>query len=157
MERPDLGADIQLQHRLTLGSALHLETAGGDLVAVAGLENLAQALWLRLGVPMGDLAHLGHPRFGSRLHLLIGRLVTPETLALARAYVREALRREPRIAEVTLVDVMENPVARGELLIDISLRPVGKADPIDLSLTFALEPGQVEAMAHAAAGRQEEL
>jgi phage baseplate assembly protein W len=153
VERPDLGTDIQLQHRLTLGSALQLETVGGDLVTTTGLDNLSQALWLRLGVPRGDLTNLGHPDFGSRLHLLIGRLATPETLALARAYVREALRREPRIAEVSRVDVAVNPVDRGELLIAISLRPVGKADPIDLSLTFALEPGQVEATAHAAAGR----
>jgi phage baseplate assembly protein W len=153
LDRPDLGIDIKLQHRLTLASALTLETGGGDLTTVGGLDNLEQALWLRLGVPQGDLAHLGHPDFGSRLHQVIGRLATPETLALARAYVREALRREPRIEEVTRVDVTVNPVDRGELLIEISVKPIGKANPIDLSLTFALEPGQVEATADAAARR----
>lgn len=126
-------------------SALRLVAAGADLATVSGWENLSQAIWLRLGVPQGDLAHLGHPLFGSRLHLLIGRLVTAETIALARAYVRETLRREPRIASLTGLEVLPDPTLPGSLLIQLSVQPVGKADPIDLTLSFALEPGQVEA------------
>ncbi len=143
--RPDLGTDLALRHGRTMGSALRLVAAGGDLATVTGWENLDQAIWLRLGVPQGDLAHLGHPDFGSRLHLLIGRLVTPETLALAKAYVREALRREPRITAMTSLEAIPDPTRRDTLLIQIQVQPVGKADPIDLTLSFALEPGQVEA------------
>ncbi|MFZ5816345.1 MAG: GPW/gp25 family protein [Bacillota bacterium] len=145
MERPDLGTDLALQHGRTMGSALRLVSLGGDLATVSGWANLEQAIWLRLGVYQGDLAHLGHPDFGSRLHLLIGRLVSPEVLALARAYVREALRREPRIAAVTSLEVSPDPTLPGTLLIQLSVQPVGKADPIDVTLSFALEPGQVEA------------
>lgn len=144
-QRPDLGSDLALQHGRTMGSALQLVAAVGQLVTVTGWENLEQAIWLRLGVPQGDLAHLGHPDFGSRLHHLIGRLVTPETIALARAYVREALRREPRIAGITSLEVSPEPSLPGTLLIQLQVQPVGKADPIDLTLSFALEPGQVEA------------
>lgn len=145
IERSDLGIDLALQHGRTMLSSLRLVPAGGDLATVSGWENLSQAIWLRLGVPQGDLAQLGHPRFGSRLHHLIGRLVTPETISLAQAYVREALRREPRIAGITSLEVMPEPSLPGTLLIHVQVQPVGKADPIDLSLSFALEPGQVEA------------
>lgn len=145
LERMDLGTDLALQHGRTMRSALRLVSAGGDLATVSGWENLEQAIWLRLGLPQGDLAHLGHPAFGSRLHLLIGRLVTPETIALARAYVREALRREPRIAGVSGLEVLPEPSLPGTLFIQLQVQPVGKAGPVDLTLSFALEPGQVEA------------
>jgi phage baseplate assembly protein W len=126
-------------------SALRLVEVGGDLTTLSGWENLEQALWLRLGVAQGELSHLGHPSFGSRLHLLIGRLVSPETIALAKAYVREALRGEPRLAGISRLEVLPDPSQPGVLLIELVVQPVGKADPIDLTLSFALEPGQVEA------------
>lgn len=151
MDRPEWGADLQLSHLATLGSALYLRTVGGDLATVAGLDNLAQALWMRLGVPQGDLAPLGHPDYGSRLHLLIGRLLTPETIALARAYVREALRKEPRIAEITSLSVYPEPTLRDTLRIDLAVRPAGARQSIALAMTFALEPGQTEAIPSATA------
>lgn len=153
MQRPDLGTDLRVARRSRLGTALSLTTVGGDLETVSGYDNLAQALMLRLGVPMGDLAHLGHPDFGSRLHLLIGRLAGPETTALAQAYVREAIRREPRVAEVVNLSVTPVPYAPDQLSVQLSVKPVGAATPIDLSLTFALAPGPVEAIGNAAAGR----
>lgn len=145
MDRPDLGSDLALHHGRTMLSALRLVESGGDLATRSGWENLEQAIWLRLGVPQGDLTHLGHPSFGSRLHHLIGRLATKETTALAKAYVREALRQEKRIAGITGIDVVPDPTLPGTLLIELHVQPVGKADPIDLTLSFALEPGQVEA------------
>ncbi|TJY42626.1 DUF2634 domain-containing protein [Cohnella pontilimi] len=153
MDRTGFGTDIQLSHRLTLGSALYVQPHGGDFGTVAELDNLEQALWMRLGVPMGDLTHLGHPDYGSRLHLLIGRLATPETIALARAYIREALRREPRVAEVSRLEIEADPTAPGTLMIAISVRPAGQNDPIAMSANFALDPGQTEAIPDAAAFR----
>lgn len=144
-ERLDLGTDLALEHGRTMLSALRLVVAGGDLATVSGWENLEQAIWLRLGVPQGDLAELGHPLFGSRLHRLIGRLVSPEIIVLTKAYVREALRNEPRIEAVTGLEVRADPTRPGTLLIDLQVQPVGKANPIDLILSFALEPGLVEA------------
>lgn len=143
--RPDLGLDLALSHGRTMLSALRLVSVGGDLATVSGWENLEQALWLRLGVAQGDLEHLGHPWFGSRLHLLIGRLVTPETVALAKAYVREALRREPRVEAISALEVSPDPTLPGTLLIELQVKPVGRAEPVDLTLSFALEPGAVEA------------
>jgi len=91
-----------------------------DLVAVEGRDLVVQAVWLRLATPLGELAHLGHARFGSRIHLLIGRLLGPETLALAEAYTREALRREPLVQEIVRVLAL----ARGDTIaIEVVLRP----------------------------------
>lgn len=150
MDRPDFGTDIQLSHRLTLGSALYLNKVGNDLGTVDDMDNFAQAIWLRLGVPRGDLTHLGHPDFGSRLHLLIGRLATPETLALARAYVREALRGDDRIADIGGLEVVPDPTLPGTLLISVGVLPSGRDKPVNLSMKLALEPGQTEGIPGAA-------
>ena len=47
-------------------------TATDDLRTVDGRDNLAQAVINRLLTRQGELAALGHPRYGSRLHELIG-------------------------------------------------------------------------------------
>lgn len=133
-----LGTDLRIDYRSTLGTALTLVDAGGELATVAGLDNLGQALLIRLSTPLGDLTHLGHPTFGSRLHLLIGRLAGPGTEALIKAYVREAVRREPRVAEVAALEVMPDTGAPGQYRILLSVRPAGQSGTANLSLTFAL-------------------
>src|SRR5881394_1026881 len=44
-----------------------------DLAMARGVENLQQALILRLLTPLGSLSDLGHAGYGSRLHELIGQ------------------------------------------------------------------------------------
>ena len=48
------------------------------------------------------MAQLGHPRFGSRLHTLIGENLTDQTIARARAYIREALRDDARFRLISV-------------------------------------------------------
>src|SRR5947209_14155752 len=50
-----------------------------DLQVVSGTDNLAQAVLMRLLTPRGELAALGHPEYGSRLHELVGRQNTATT------------------------------------------------------------------------------
>jgi phage baseplate assembly protein W len=140
MARLDLGTDLAVMPRSGLGLSLEYIAAGGDLITVSAEENLRQAIWLRLATPMGELTSLGHPDYGSRLLRLIGRLLTPQTLSLARAYVREALRREPRIKSIESLSVMPDPMRLGVLLIEASVLPVGRAKPLNLTLSFATEP-----------------
>jgi phage baseplate assembly protein W len=80
-----------------------------ELEAVAERANLAQALTMRLLTPRGELAALGHPAYGSRLHELLGRPNTATSRGLVRLAVLEALTAERRIAAVVSVEV--NPVA----------------------------------------------
>ena len=44
---------------------------GGDLALAEGIDNIVQALRLRLLVRLGEMAPLGLPRYGSRLHELL--------------------------------------------------------------------------------------
>lgn len=121
MLRSDLAhdrlSDLRLRPSRRADSALHLDrratVAGHDLDLVTDLDAVGQAVWLALAIPRGDLTALGHPDFGSRLHLLTGELLTDTTLARARAYIREALRNDPRfrLREVALARNAADPNA----------------------------------------------
>ncbi|MDF2629564.1 MAG: hypothetical protein K0R39_3395 [Symbiobacteriaceae bacterium] len=140
MHVPDFGRDLAVRHRKEARSAVTLQAVGGNLTTVEGLDNLAQAIWFRLATNQGDLTHLGHPDYGSRLYRLIGRRIAPETLALARAYVREALRRERRIGAIDALAVLPDPGQPGTLRIELTVRPARAVEPLNLALSFALEP-----------------
>ena len=118
-----------------------LSAAGGDLRTVAGRENLAQAVVNRLLTRRGELARLGHPQYGSRLHLLVGELNNMRTRGLAEIYIRESLEQEPRIQAVTRVAFA--PPARGlerdTLYVSITVQPAGGGD--DLTLVIPLQGG----------------
>jgi phage baseplate assembly protein W len=81
---------------------------GVDIGAITRVENLKQALLLRLLTPRGELAHLGHPDYGSRLHTLIGELNSELNRNRAKLFVLEALAQEPRIGQVLAVTVTTN-------------------------------------------------
>ncbi len=98
-----LGADL----RRVSGGAGQADIAwpDGDLDQVRGLDNLAQALTLRLLVQRGELTQLAHPRFGSRVHELIGATLDRANLDLLRRHVRHALLGDPRVAAVESLTV----------------------------------------------------
>ena len=83
-----------------------------DLETVEGLENLVQALTLRLLVDRGELDGLGHPRYGSRIRDLIGEPLDRANLELLRRYVRQELQRDPRVEEVLQVSVTPHDARR---------------------------------------------
>ncbi len=97
--------------------------AGWDLDTQRDLDAIGQAAWLCLAIPRGSLTPLGHPKFGSRLHLLIGESLNVQMEARARAYIRAALRDDPRFK-----------------LVDITLRR-NAADPGALDAMITLDPG----------------
>ena len=83
-----------------------------DFETVEGLENLVQALTLRLLVDRGELAGLAHPRYGSRIRDLIGEPLDRANLELLRRYVRQELLRDPRVEEVLQVSVTPHDARR---------------------------------------------
>ncbi len=83
-----------------------------DLETVSGVENLVQALTLRLLVDRGELDGLGHPRYGSRIRDLIGEPLDRANLELLRRYVRQELLRDPRVEEVLQVSVTPHDARR---------------------------------------------
>lgn len=149
------GADLALTRYTGVASAaalasadswgsLDLQVVAGhiagydDLGAVAGRENLAQALTLRLLTVQGALEPLGHPEFGSRLVSLIGGLNNQTTRNLARLYVIQAVRQEPRVKALTALSVDPVPGQPDTLRIELTVAPLHDDDPLALSLDIVL-------------------
>jgi phage baseplate assembly protein W len=111
----------------------------GDLAPHTGRENLAQAIALRLLTPVGSLAALGHPTYGSRLQDLLGRRKDESNRLLCRAFVLEALAAEPRIDPgATVVEFDRERETIDAFMVAIDVRPVTGGDRISLGLEVAL-------------------
>ncbi len=120
---------------------VELTFVGGDVEIIAERANLAQAILNRLYTRQGELAQLGHPSYGSRLHELMGELNNTRTRTLAEIYIRECLGQESRIAEIT--QIVFNPPSRNldeinTLKVLISVRPVGEETNFTLSISLNL-------------------
>jgi phage baseplate assembly protein W len=109
-----------------------------DIGVVDGLDNLEQAVFLRLLTPLGELAPLGHPEYGSRLYELIGEQNTETRRNLARLFILQALALEPRIAEVVEVVMAVDPAHREGVRVTIRARPAGATDIVVIG-PFVLE------------------
>lgn len=113
-----------------------------DLSLADGIDNLTQAIANRLKTRKGELAALGHPDYGSRHHELIGQPNVERTRNLVKLYVLEALRDEPRIEKVLSATVRaEHDPPRETVRIEISVRLVDRATPLNLVVPFSLGVG----------------
>ncbi len=110
-----------------------------DLQRLAGVENLQQALLMRFLTEVGELAHLGHPTYGSRLHELVGRPNTEGTRNLAKLYTLQALQEEPRVAQVRSVDVVTDRLRPTYLEIRAALVVID--DPVPTNFVFGVDLG----------------
>jgi phage baseplate assembly protein W len=115
--------------------------ANSDLLTTKGLNNLAQAIINRLSTRQGELAALGHPNYGSRLHQLIGQGNNTRSRAFAELYIRECLAQESRIEEV--LDIVFAPqnhfLERDTLKIRINIKPAGIKTTSPLSIAINLD------------------
>ena len=76
-----------------------------DIRLLSGRDNLRQAIMMRLLTPVGELAGLGHPSYGSRLQELVGRRNTETSRNLVRLYILESLQQEARVEKVSKISV----------------------------------------------------
>jgi phage baseplate assembly protein W len=111
-----------------------------DLGVISGVDNLGQAVILRLLTPKGELSALAHPEYGSRLHELVGSQNTATTRNLAKLYILESLQLEPRIQKVAQVVVVPAQGARDRINIQLALLPVGETTTVRIG-PFTLELG----------------
>lgn len=109
-----------------------------DMGVVSGLDNLGQAVILRLLTPRGELSALAHPEYGSRLHELVGSQNTATTRNLAKLYILESLQLEPRIQKVTQVVVEPAQGARDRINIQLAVLPAGETKVVRIG-PFTLE------------------
>ena len=114
---------------------------GVDLATLARVENLQQALLLRFLTPVGELAALGHPDYGSRLFELIGELNSETNRNRAKLFALEALQAEPRVKEIRAVTVTQNRADRTRIDINVSLVAVDSDTLLNLVFPFFLERG----------------
>lgn len=101
-----------------------LELGDKDIETVDGLENLVQALRLRLLVDRGELSDLGHPNYGSRVRDLIGEPLNSANLELLRRYVRQTLLQDPRVDEVLQIKVKPKNATGDEIDVDFKVTAV---------------------------------
>lgn len=117
------------------------ETRKVDLQPLEGNENLQQALLLRFLTPVGELAQLGHPDYGSRLSELIGELNNETNRNRAKMYVLQSLAGEPRVKEILALTVVQNQTIRGQIDISVSLKAIDSDTPLNLVFPFFLQGG----------------
>jgi phage baseplate assembly protein W len=118
-----------------------LASPSGDLATVTGRENLVQAILNRLLTRKGELARLGHPEYGSRLHTLIGELNNTRLQGLAALYIRECLLQETRLREITAISFAAPSRGSERNVLEATVTVKALGSPDDLSLTFALNLG----------------
>jgi phage baseplate assembly protein W len=111
-----------------------------DFLPRSGTENLVQAVIVRILTPRGELAALGHPEYGSRVHELIGRENTRTRQNLAKLYILEALGHEPRIEKVVQLTVAPSPGARSTVDILLRVKPSGATELVQIG-PFSIELG----------------
>jgi phage baseplate assembly protein W len=112
-----------------------------DLAIVAGAENISQALLLRFLTPQGELADLGHPTYGSRLHELVGEPNTETNRNFAKLFALQALAGEPRVEKVLSAQVRQRASDRGAVDIDLTLKIVRTDTPLNLVFPFSFDAG----------------
>lgn len=96
-------ADLRLAFRED--GSVDLALMGRDLGTVDSIDNLLQALKMRLLVSRGELGRLSHPRYGSRVHELIGEPLDRANLELLRRHVRQAILADPRVAAIRSLEI----------------------------------------------------
>lgn len=70
----------------------------GSIATARGIENLKQALYVRVITPLGS--YVGHPRYGSNIHLYLGKKNTEENAALLDIEIERTLRTDGRVTQV---------------------------------------------------------
>lgn len=129
----DAGNDLATRQREATGQI--------DLDTLGGVDNLVQALFLRFLTPQGEMAILGHPDYGSRLHELIGELNNDANRNRAKLFVLQALAAEPRVRKVLDVQVTQNLRDRTIMDIKLSVAVIDSDTPLNLVFPFFLNQG----------------
>lgn len=132
-----LGKDLKLRF-YEIGADL-TATRKGDLGTVTDADNLAQAIITRLSTDEGELHDIGHADYGSRLHEVIGEVNNNATRQRLKALVRECLVQEPRIVEVTNINVLPDPNDPHRVDIEITILPIESSVYLTIVYPFRLE------------------
>jgi len=137
-EREVIGTDLKLKFDW-LGA--DLAVMEGDYDTISAEDNLAQAIIARLSTEEGELHDIGHADYGSRLHELVGEPNNEMTRQRVENLVRDCLAQEPRIKEVTSVNVRPNTDDPHGVDIEITVLPIESSTFLTVVYPFRLEVG----------------
>jgi len=141
VEREQLfGVDLALGDRV--GGLDLVGDRQEDIALATGIDNLTQALTLRLLVRLGELTRLGYPQYGSRLHELIGEPNHSRTHLKLMAYARKAIEQDPRVIKVQEIRAQVLPGERDVVRLLMEIQVVNLNDLLPLSLDFSLQGGR---------------
>lgn len=118
-------ADLRLTFRDD--GRVDLDFSGSDLDTVSGVDNLRQALEMRLLVRRGELSRLGHPQYGGRLHELVGEPLDRPLIQLMRRFVRQTLLADPRVAAIAWLDLRLLKDHPGAVEVEALIEPASEA------------------------------
>lgn len=141
------GTDLALREGAG-GADLTLEGAAGGsggIALVAGNDDIVQALTMRLKVRQGELAPLGWPDYGSRLHELIGEPDLARTRIKAQVFARDAVEADPRVQQVESVEVASIAGERQVLRLAMGVSVIAEPTPLNLVFDLALDGPATEA------------
>lgn len=131
------GVDLKVGDRT--GGVDLIPNGRQDLSLVEGNDTIIQALILRLRVRQGELARLGFPHYGSRLHELIGEPNHARTHLKLMAYARAALEADPRVNEIQSIQTEVLPGDRDTVRLLIDILVVDQVEPVALAFHFNLQ------------------
>jgi phage baseplate assembly protein W len=124
------GTDLGLSDR---GGAKDLASdPSGDLALAQGNENISQALTMRLLVRKGELARLGWPDYGSRIHELIGEPNNQRTHTILMAHARAAIEQDARVEKVESVVARVLPGEREVVRLELEIELIHDQQPLNL-------------------------
>lgn len=109
----------------------------GSLKTVRGIENLKQALFIRLITPRGG--YLGHPNYGSYVHKYLGRKNTEENAALLNLEIERTLRSDGRVTHVELKDYL---ISGRRYVVSFMITAIGLEEAFEFAIT-AQEDGPI--------------
>ena len=136
-----MGSDLEVQLKQSQGydenSAEILgDSHDYDLANVAGIQNLKQSLFLRIMTRKGTL--LLHPEYGSTLPVIIGDLITKDTLDDAEVELKRVITTDTRVQSVSIIGAK---LTGQEVFIAVKVTPIGAQKAFELFL-YQAENGQ---------------
>lgn len=81
------------------------DLSDGLLATVVGVENVAQALRMRLSTELGELVR--HPRYGSLVQQFVGARGETTFQALVKRAIADTIQGDPRVQRVTSVQTVQ--------------------------------------------------
>src|SRR6266536_1717296 len=88
----------------------------------------------------GELAPLGWPDYGSRLHELIGQPNVARTHALLMVFARDAVEQDPRVEKVLDVRALVLDGERDVVRLELEVLLIAQPNSLNLVLDVPLEP-----------------